>query len=201
MGNGRLAAMLYGNTDSETVQLNESTVWSGGPNRNDNPHALESLGEVRKLIFEGKNKEAAELASKKIQSERINGMTYQPVGDLLLYFPGHASYRNYYRDLNIQNAVSKIRYSVGETNFTREAFVSYTDQVIVIRLTADKPAALTFSCTFSSPQKSSVRTSAINEITLAGISGDHEGVKGMVKFMALTQIKTTGESWIPQAIK
>ena len=192
MGNGRLAAMLYGNTDSETVQLNESTVWSGGPNRNDNPHALESLGEVRKLIFEGKNKEAAELASKKIQSERINGMTYQPVGDLLLYFPGHASYRNYYRDLNIQNAVSKIRYSVGETNFTREAFVSYTDQVIVIRLTADKPAALTFSCTFSSPQKSSVRTSAINEITLAGISGDHEGVKGMVKFMALMQIKTTG---------
>ena len=86
MGNGRLAAMLYGNTDSETVQLNESTVWSGGPNRNDNPHALESLGEVRKLIFEGKNKEAAELASKKIQSERINGMTYQPVGDLLLVF-------------------------------------------------------------------------------------------------------------------
>ena len=81
---------------------------------------------------------------------------------------------------------------MGETNFTREAFVSYTDQVIVIRLTADKPAALTFSCTFSSPQKSSVRTSAINEITLAGISGDHEGVKGMVKFMALTQIKTTG---------
>ena len=124
MGNGRLATMLYGNTDSETVQLNESTVWSGGPNRNDNPHALESLGEVRRLIFEGKNKEAAELASKKIQSERINGMMYQPVGDLLLYFPGHASYRNYYRDLNIQNAVSKIRYSVGETNFTREAFVS-----------------------------------------------------------------------------
>jgi alpha-L-fucosidase 2 len=119
-------------------------------------------------------------------------MTYQPIGDLLLYFPGHASYRNYYRDLNIQNAVSKIRYSVGETNFTRETFVSYTDQVIVIRLTADKPAALTFSCTFSSPQKSSVRTNAINEIALSGISGDHEGVKGMVKFMALTQIKTNG---------
>ena len=86
MGNGRLAAMLYGNTDSERVQLNESTVWSGGPNRNDNPHALESLAEVRRLIFEGKNKEAAELASKKIQSERINGMMYQPVGKSYIAF-------------------------------------------------------------------------------------------------------------------
>jgi alpha-L-fucosidase 2 len=163
MGNGRLAAMLYGNTDSETVQLNESTVWSGGPNRNDNPHTLEALAEVRQLIFEGKNKEAAELASKKIQSERINGMTYQPVGNLQMHFPGHESYRNYYRELNIQNAVSKIKYAVGDTNFTRESFVSYADQVIVIRLTSDKPNGLTFSCTFSSPQNSSIQVNAINE--------------------------------------
>jgi alpha-L-fucosidase 2 len=192
MGNGRLAAMLYGNTDSERIQLNESTVWSGGPNRNDNPQALESLAEVRRLIFEGKNKEAAELASKKIQSERINGMTYQPVGDLLLYFPGHQSYKNYYRELNIENAISEIIYSVGGIRFKRESFVSYQDQVIVIRLTADKPAALSFSCTFSSPQKSSVLASGINEIALSGISGDHDGVKGMVKFRALLQIKTAG---------
>src|SRR5258705_7887614 len=66
LGNGRLAAMVYGNTDSECIKLNESTVWSGGPNRNDNPHALEVLSEVRKLIFEGKNAEAAKLAAQKI---------------------------------------------------------------------------------------------------------------------------------------
>ena len=192
MGNGRLAAMMYGNTDSETVQLNECTVWSGGPNRNDNPHALESLSEIRQLIFEEKNKEASELASKKIQSERINGMMYQPVGNLLLSFPGHHTYRNYYRELNIQNAVSEIKYSVGGIRFKRESFVSYADQVIVIRLTADKPASLHFSCSFSSAQRSSVHANGINEIALSGISGDHDGVNGMVKFSALLQIKTAG---------
>ena len=93
LGNGRLAAMVYGNPASELIRLNESTIWSGGPNRNDNPDALAALPEVRKLIFEGKHKEAGKLATEKMQS-KIHGMKYQPAGDLKLNFPGHEAFEN-----------------------------------------------------------------------------------------------------------
>src|SRR5215216_779750 len=76
VGNGRLGAMVYGNVEKETVQLNEHTVWTGSPNRNDNPDALASLPEIRKLIFEGKQKEAEQLAAKTVQSKRSHGQMY-----------------------------------------------------------------------------------------------------------------------------
>jgi alpha-L-fucosidase 2 len=194
LGNGRLAAMVYGNTDSECIKLNESTVWSGGPNRNDNPHALEVLSEVRKLIFEGKNIQAAKLAAQKIQSERINGMMFQPVGDLHLNFPGHEHFENYYRELNLETATSTTRYTVNGIRFTREYFVSFADQIIVIRLTADRPGSLSFNIGFSSPQRSVIRTYGKDKMELSGTSGDHDGVKGMVNFLAALQIKVVGGS-------
>jgi alpha-L-fucosidase 2 len=194
LGNGRLAAMVYGNTDSECIKLNESSVWSGGPNRNDNPNALGSLSEIRRLIFGGNNAAAAKLASEKIQSERINGMMFQPVGDVHLDFPGHQKFQNYYRDLNLENAVATTKYTVDGVLFAREVFVSLADQVIVIRLTADKPASLSFIASFSSIQNSSVTSNGNDEIILSGISGDHEGVKGMVRFRSILKLKTTGGS-------
>src|SRR5882757_4468260 len=96
LGNGRLAAMVYGNPYNEIIKLNESSVWSGGPSRNDGPDALAALPEVRRLIFEGKYAEANKLAAQKIKTNRNNGMKYQPVGDLNLSFPGHEQYENYY---------------------------------------------------------------------------------------------------------
>ena len=88
IGNGRLGAMVYGNPGKEIIQLNESSVWTGSPNRNDNPDALAALPEIRKLVFEGKQMEAQLLAGKTMSS-KINGMMYQPVGNLNLTFPGH----------------------------------------------------------------------------------------------------------------
>src|ERR1700754_2865073 len=84
IGNGRLAGMIYGNPANERIALNESTVWSGGPHRNDSETALSALSEVRRLIAEGKHAEAAALATQKIKSNRINAMQYQPVGALSL---------------------------------------------------------------------------------------------------------------------
>src|ERR1043165_3359368 len=104
IGNGRLGAMVYGNVDTETVQLNEHTFWSGSPNRNDNPAALVSLPEMRKLIFEGKYKEAETLANKTIISKKSHGQMFEPVGNLQLYFQGHNAYSDYYRDLDIEKA-------------------------------------------------------------------------------------------------
>ncbi|MEJ0081895.1 MAG: glycoside hydrolase family 95 protein [Puia sp.] len=144
------------------------------------------------MIFEGNIAAAARLAAEKIQSERINGMMFQPVGDLHLEFPGHQIVQNYYRELNLENAVAKTKYTVGNVQFTRETFISLTDQVIVMRLTADKPASLSFNASLSSPQQSAVTSTDHDEIILSGISGDHDGVKGLVRFRSVIKIKTSG---------
>jgi alpha-L-fucosidase 2 len=192
IGNGRLAAMVYGNTAKETLQLNESSVWSGGPNRNDNPHALAALPEIRKLIFDGNVVGASDLAVKTIQSERINGMEFQPVGSLELTFPGLEQYDHYYRELDLEKAIATTVFTVNGIRYTREVFASIPDQVIVMRLTADHPGSLTFSATFTSPQKSGVSATPGGEVILSGITGDKDGVPGQVKFRSALRIKTQG---------
>ncbi|MBO9727355.1 MAG: glycoside hydrolase family 95 protein [Chitinophaga sp.] len=192
VGNGRLAAMVYGNPGDELIRLNENTVWSGSPNRNDNPHALAALPEVRKLIFEGKMQAASDLAAKNIQAEKINGMCYQPVGDLQLHFPGHEQYAGYSRELNLETAVASTSYSVNGVTYTREVFASIPDQAIIIHLTASQPGRLTFTARAKSPQRSTVAVKDNNEIVLSGISGDKDGVPGKVKFQSQIRFKTTG---------
>jgi alpha-L-fucosidase 2 len=192
IGNGRLAGMVYGNPERETIQLNEATLWSGGPSRNDSKTALAALPEVRKLIFEDKRKEAAAIASKEIKSERDNGMCYQPVGNLYLNFPGHDHYENYYRELDISKAVATTTYTVNGVTYKREVFSSTPDQVIVVHLTASQPASLTFSAAMFSPQKSNIITKGKDELVLSGVSGDKDGIKGQDKFQALVKIKADG---------
>lgn len=192
VGNGRLAAMVYGNPESELIRLNENTVWSGSPNRNDNPHALAALPEIRQLIFDGKMKEASQMAAKNIQAEKINGMCYQPVGDLQLDFPGHNQYTGYARELDLQTAVAATSYTVNGVKYTRQVFASIPDQAIIIQLTASKPGSITFNAGMKSPQKSNVVTSGNNELVLSGISGDKEGVPGKVKFQSQVKFKTSG---------
>src|SRR5690606_13863723 len=126
-------------------QLNEHSVWSGSPNRNDNPNALEALPEVRKLIFEGEYKAAENLANEKIITKKSHGQMFQPVGNLELTFTGHENYTNYYRELDIEKAIAKTHYTVDGVTYTREAFTSFPDRVMVIRLSADKPGKVSFS--------------------------------------------------------
>lgn len=192
VGNGRLAAMVYGNPGSELIRLNENTVWSGSPNRNENPHALAALPEIRQLIFEDKMKEASDIAAKNIQSEKINGMCYQPVGDLELAFPGHEQYTGYERELDLQTAVAATSYTVNGVKYTRQVFASIPDQAIIIQLTASKPGSVTFNAGMKSPQKSNIVTSGNNELVLSGISGDKDGVPGKVKFQSQVRFKTSG---------
>lgn len=192
VGNGRLAAMVYGNPGDELIRLNENTVWSGSPNRNDNPHALAALPEIRKLIFEGKMQAASDLAAKNIQAEKINGMCYQPVGDLQLHFPGHEQYTGYSRELNLETAVTSTAYRVNGVNYTRETFASIPDQAIIIHLTASQPGSLTFTARAKSPQRSTVTVKENNELVLSGTSGDKDGVPGKVKFQSQIRFKTNG---------
>jgi alpha-L-fucosidase 2 len=194
VGNGRLAGMVYGNPQRETIQLNEATLWAGGPSKNYSPEALAALPEIRKLIFENKHKEAAALATKTMKTNRNNGMCYQPVGNLYLNFPGHERYQNYYRDLDLTKAVATTSYTVDGVTYKREVFSSLADQVIVVHLSASKPGSLNFSAGMWSPQKSNVIIKGKDELVLSGISGDRDGVKGQDKFQALVRVKLDGGS-------
>ena len=194
VGNGRLGAMIYGDPYKEKIQLNEITVWGGQPNRNDNPDAKAALPEVRKLIFGGKYKEAQDLVNQKFISKISNGMPYQTVGDLNLLFPGHENYSDYYRELNIEKAVEISRYKVDGVNYESRVFASFPDQVIIVRITADKPGAINFTATMDRPAKVNISTKNNNELIISGMTGDCDSVKGKVKFQAQAKIITGGGS-------
>lgn len=191
LGNATLGAMVYGGVEHETLQLNEETMWGGGPHRNDNPAALGSMEKVRGLIFEGKNKEAQNLIDKTFYTGR-NGMPYQTVGSLMLDFPGHETFTDYYRDLDLSRAVATTTYKVGGVTYRREAFVSFTDKVLVVRLTADKPGMLTFKARYETPLTKHEVAGKGDCLVLKGKGEDHEGVKGVIDMETLARVKADG---------
>ena len=194
IGNGRLGAMVFGIPSKEKIQLNENTVWAGQPNRNDNPEAKEALPEVRKLIFDGKYKEAQDLVNRKFISRNSQGMPYQTVGNLEITFPEHEKFTNYYRELNIETAVTTSCYEVGGVTYKREVFASYPDQVIILRCTASKPGKISFTASINRPAPVSVSTAGTNEVIMSGVTGDCDSIKGAVKFQARVKIETEGGS-------
>ena len=135
VGNGSLGAMIFGRYDTERIQLNEKTFWSHDDDVLDQPNAYKHLKKVRQLLFEGKYKEAEELAQEKIMTPRLPSGTnaYQTLGDLFIRFP-EKTVSNYRRSLNLNNAVSQVSYSINKTPFSEEIFCSAPDQVLVIRM-------------------------------------------------------------------
>ena len=196
IGNGRLGAMIYGNVETETVQLNEHTLWSGGPNRNDNPLALDSLGEIRKLIFEGNQKEAERMANRIILSKKSHGQMFEPAGELHMVFNGHENFTNYYRELDIKKAVARTSYKVGDITYTRETLASFPDRVIVMHLAANKSHSISFTAFYSTLLPNvEIKTIQSKQLTFSGTTVDHEGVKGMIRYKGIVQIKTQGGSF------
>ena len=178
IGNGKQGAMIYGNVPKETIQLNESTVWSGSPNRNDNPLAIDSLAKIRQLIFAGKQKEAERTAGRAIITKKSHGQKFEPVGSLQLAFDGHDNYTNYYRELDIEKAVAKTSYTVDDVTYTRESIASFPDRVVAMRLTASKPGKISFTASFTTPQKrATIKTTAAKELTIFGVTSDMKRLK------------------------
>lgn len=190
VGNSSMGAMVYGGTSREELQLNEETLWGGGPYRNDNPKALESLAEVRNLIFSGKTMDAQNLIDQTFYTGR-NGMPYQTIGSLIIEAPGHEKAKNYYRDLDLERAVATTRYQVDGVNFQREVFASFPDRVIIVRFTADKPGELNFKVSYDSPLQSTVKKQG-KKLVLRGKGGDHEGVKGVIEVETQSQVIAEG---------
>ena len=151
IGNGRIGAMVFGGTSEERLQINEATLWGGGPRDYTNPEAASHLQEIRQLIFAGKSTEAATLAERVMGRPKLL-MPYQPFCDLRLHLPPQAQPEAYRRDLRLDAAIATTAYVVNGTEFRREVFASYPDQVLVIRLTASRPSQLTFAIGIDSPQ-------------------------------------------------
>lgn len=190
LGNSRLGAMVYGGTFREELQLNEETVWGGSPYRNDSPQALNSLDSVRTLIFNNKNQEAQQLIQNTFYSGK-NGMPYQTIGSLIIENPGHEQAVDYYRDLDLERAVATVRYKVGGITYQREVFSSFTDNVLIVRFTADQPGKLNMKIGYESPLTHQVRRKG-QKLVLMGNGMEHEGVKGVVRMETQAQIKAEG---------
>ena len=157
IGNGVMGGMVFGTPAVEHIQLNEETIWAGQPNNVVNPNAKEALPEVRRLIFEGKYKEAQDLANAKVMPNAVGqnmGMPYQPFGDLYIAMPGHADYQNYERWLDLDNAKSVVRYTMDGVQYERETIAPLGGhQVIAIHLTASEKGKITFTANMTSPHE------------------------------------------------
>ena len=202
LGNGRLGAMVFGNPVNENIQLNENTLWAGGPHRNDNEAAKASLSEIRTLLFDKKYTEAHRLADKDFISKKSHGMPYETVGNLRLNFENHDNFYNYHRELDIENAVNTTTYTVDGVNYKREIFTSFTDQVIVIKLSASENGKVSFSASMDRPEPAmvSISTEDNNVLKMTGLSSDRiskrikDGTptKGQVEFESRLKILQEG---------
>ena len=149
IGNGRLAAMVFGGIESERIQINEETIWAGEKRDRNNPEGARNLAEVRRLLFAGKLKEAEALADKTMIATTRRMPQYQPLGDLTLLFSGQENPTDYVRELDLDTGIVRVSYQSGGTRFTREVFCSAVDQIIVVHLICDKPGRLSFSATLT----------------------------------------------------
>ena len=200
LGNGNIGAMVFGDVKKERVQLNEKTLWSGSNDNNDNPDASKNIAEIRSLLFEGRFKEATELTNK---TQVCKGLgtghgaganvpfgCYQTLGDWWMDFSARSTYSNYYRSLDLTNAIAHVTYLQDGIEFKREYYISAPANVMVIRLTANKKGAISLSTTLDRPERFST-TVADGQLVMSGILNNGKGGNGM-EYSARLKAKLKG---------
>ncbi|HWQ56119.1 MAG TPA: glycoside hydrolase family 95 protein [Bryobacteraceae bacterium] len=190
VGNGRLGGMVFGGIARERIQFNEHTVWTGEPRDYAHPGAHRHLARIRELLFQGRQKDAEDLATREFMSVPMRQRAYQAFGDLLLEFPGFSddAATGYRRELDLDRAVVSVEYTHGGITRRREVFASYPAQVIVVRLTADKPGSVSFTASLASAHQG-----AVFEITPAGeISMAGRVAEGAIRFEARLLVQAEG---------
>jgi alpha-L-fucosidase 2 len=171
LGNGRLGAMVFGGVEEELIQLNEATLWTGGPVRtNVNPGAHDNLLLARDALFKDEDYAKAYAYAKKMQG--YYSESYLPLGDLVIR-QAFAAPSSYYRDLDIRDAVATTKFTIDGVNYTRQIFSSAPDQVIVIHLTSNQPAKLNFTVGARSPLKNQLSVTGRDEFTMKGKAPAH----------------------------
>ena len=202
LGNGSLGVMVFGDVNKERIQLNEESMWSGSPDDNDNPEAYPAQAEIRKLLFEGKYKEATELTNstqvcKGAGSGQGNGAEvpfgcFQTLGDLWIENENQAPYEKYHRELGLEDAVVRVHYSQAGINYYREIFTSYYDQVMVARFRADKPGQISFTCTMDRPERFNTSVQD-NQLVMSGALSDGKGGDGLQYIVRLKAVNKNGK--------
>jgi alpha-L-fucosidase 2 len=191
VGNGRLGAMVFGRVREERIALNEANIWAGGPRSYDNPAALAALPKIRQLINEQNFQQAHELTNQKFMGRPVGQAPYQALGDLVLKFEHAGETTDYHRELDLDLATATTRYRVDGVQFKREVFASFPHNVIAIRISANRKGIISFTAKLQSQLRSALTTSQ-SEIILRGVSSDHAGVPGAVKFTGILQAHAQG---------
>lgn len=186
VGNGRLGAMIFGDTGRERIQLNEETLWSGGPRDTVNVEAMSEIGNVRRLLFAGKPREAIELADETMMARPRRLLPYQTLGDLWLAFEGHDAATDYRRELDLASAVARVGYRAGGVRFSREIFASHPAQVIVVRLSSEQPNRISVAVGLNR-ERDAVTTASGDSLTMRGQLDGGTGLKFQSTLKALTE--------------
>ena len=202
VGNGRLGAMVFGRTDEERIQLNEDTYWAGGPYSTVVKGGAASLPEIQKLVFEGNYKMAHILFGRSLMGYPVEQMKYQSLGNLVLRFPSGGAVTDYRHELDLDTAVARTEYVKGGVRFTREVFSSPVDQVIVVRLTADKPGQVSFKAQLRGERNEAHSNYATDYFRMDGLppdglvvrgkSADYMGVAGALRYESRLKAKPEG---------
>ena len=168
VGNGHMGAMIFGGAPSERIQFNEHTVWTGEPHDYAHKGAAQSLAKIRQLLWDGKQKEAEDLAMKEFMSEPLHQKAYQAFGDLVIEMPeGEVS--GYRRWLDLDTGIAAVEFTQDGVTFRREVFASYPANAIIVRLSTSKPRALAFRVTLNSAHADSqVAALPAVELSMAG---------------------------------
>lgn len=202
LGNGSLGAVVFGDVGYERIQLNEETMWSGSPQECDNPEAAKHLDEIKDLLKNGKYREATALTNRTQVctgkgSGGGNGSTvpfgcFQTLGDLWLDFENKGNYTDYSRELDLSTATARVSYTQDGIKFNREIFVSYPDQVMVVRLSADKKKSYSFTCRMSRPERLTTYTEK-GQLIMTGALSDGKGGDGLKYMARLKAIAVNGD--------
>ena len=193
LGNSHLGAMVYGGVQTDQIQFNEETFWSGGPHNNNSTESLEHLQEVRNLIFEGREEEAEDMVNKYF-IPGPHGMRYLSLGSLFLDFEGIGEPENYRRQLDLTKAVATTTFTSGGVTYTRTAFTSLPDKVMAVKITADKKGAINFTTRYENVFETKV--SAIGNSLIAEVPGvDQEGIPAALTALNVMEFYTDGETY------
>ena len=197
VGNSHLGAMVYGGTETEEIQLNEETFWSGSPHDNNSKESLAALPEVRRLIFEGKEYEASKLIDRHF-IKGPHGMRFLPLGSLKLKLD-HKDVTNYRRELNLGDAIATTSYIYNGVKYERTVFASQADNVIIVQMKASKKGKLEFDIDFTSQLKANVfninerEQKPVYELAAIVEGVDQEGIKAGLKAECRIKVETDGK--------
>jgi alpha-L-fucosidase 2 len=198
IGNGKLAAMVYGGQATEIIQFNEDTVWAGSPHDYAHPGAFDALAQIREHVWAGRGQAAWNAAANTFMSVPLRQSPYQPTAELRLAF-GHSGVQGYRRQLDLTTATASVSYRAGGVGYQRDCFASYPDGVIVVRLTADELGKLSFTCDLTTPHQVVAKRVDGNDVVLHG-AVTHVGRNGLpngVEFETRVRILCEGGSVSP----